>query len=212
MLLNFLFPQTSLTGAEGEWITCAELRKLASHPRLFEKKELERRGLTSLDRLFAASSYRECPLLRKAIHSFKYRMLHGVGERLQEIFVRELQHIVPKNSDACICPVPLHFFRIFSRGFNQAEMLADSFSLATGMPVNKLISRIRPTGHQTKRTREERWKAMCGAFRIRARTPAPLHVYLVDDVFTTGATMEECAMVLKQAGVIRVDGIALAYD
>lgn len=212
MLLDLLFPQTSLTGTEGEWITCAELRKLASHPRLFEKNELERRGLTSLDRLFAASSYRECPLLRKAIHSFKYRLLPGVGERLQEIFVRELQRIVPQKSDACVCPVPLHFFRLFSRGFNQAEVLANSFSLAIGMPVNKLISRIRPTGHQTKRTREERWKAMRGAFRAHVCTSTPLHVYLIDDVFTTGATMEECASVLKKAGIMRVEGIALAYD
>jgi ComF family protein len=218
-LLDFLFPTYSLLEREGEWITSSELSQLVSHPRLFEAAELHMLGMASLDRVLAVSTYSEAPLLRKAIHAFKYRRIPAVGEKLKEVFKTSFLTYMSACANACICPVPLHFTRKFWRGFNQAEILAGALADATGLPLTHLLMRIRPTGHQARRPRGERLTAMKGAFRVRARARAgvgtgmnwPFCVYLVDDLFTTGATMEECARVLKEAGVMRVEGVVLAH-
>ena len=230
-LLDFLFPKYSLLEKEGEWITASELSRLVSRPRLFQEAELKSIGMPSLDRVLAVSTYSDTPLLRKAIHSFKYGRLSATGQILQNVLAESFLRLMTVRADACICPVPLHFTRAFWRGFNQAELLSKGLRKKTGLPLLHLLRRVRPTGHQARRSREERLGAMRGAFRVRARaragarvwnifldpnpspnpSPLPYCVYLVDDLFTTGATMEECAKVLKEAGVKRVEGVVLAH-
>ena len=177
-------------------------------------------GMPSLDRVLAASTYSDTPLLRKAIHSLKYGRLSAPGEILQDVLAKSFLRLTTPREDACICPVPLHFTRAFWRGFNQAELLAEGLRKVTGLPVLHLLSRVRPTGHQARRKREERLGAMRGAFAIRrqgrqrgqeGQEGLPFCVYLVDDLFTTGATLQECAKTLKAAGVHRVEGVVLAH-
>jgi ComF family protein len=111
-------------------------------------------------------------------------------------------------------PVPLYPKRERERGFNQSKMISLSLSKSLGMETADLLVRIKDTGRQVGRTREERLKAMEGAFRINSKfksTISQIHnVLLVDDVWTTGATMNECTGVLKKAGVKRVWGLVLA--
>jgi competence protein ComFC len=236
MLLDLLFPRQSLTGSEGEWITEEEFGLLTASPRVFERTELERRGLRHLDRLFAVSSYRDCPLLKKAIHTFKYHRIPVLGGTLQNLLAESLSKRYPLRGKACITPVPLHFTRQFHRGFNQAEVLARGVAQWSGLSIVKRLRRVRPTGTQTRRRKDERWMAMRGAFSASSPASPSCHpersavgaetkddglasaqhdtfscVYLIDDLFTTGATMEECAKALKEAGVERVEGIVLAY-
>lgn len=219
-LLDFLFPKYSLLEKEGEWMTASELSRLVSRPRLFQEAELKSIGMPSLDRVLAVSTYSDTPLLRKAIHSFKYGRLSATGEILQRVLAESFLRLETARTDACICPVPLHFTRKFWRGFNQAEILSLGLAAKTGLPLLHLLRRVRPTGHQARRKREERLNAMRGAFRLRGNRwdrrdrgdrRVPYCVYLVDDLFTTGATMEECAKVLKAAGVRRVEGVVLAH-
>lgn len=220
MFLEYLFPKRSLVGVEGHWITEGELKGLRSAPRIFSREELEKRGIRSIERVFAMSNYRSSPLLKKAIHTFKYGRIPGIASVLQEELRKCLISRFPLSASAVICPVPLHRFRRFQRGFNQAEILSRYVSHALEIPMQPLLRRIRPTGHQTRRGREDRWKAVKGAFgatclagrQAQGDTSMPRHVYLIDDVFTTGATLEECARTLKAAGVERVEGIVLAYD
>jgi ComF family protein len=220
MLLDLLFPVRSLEGAEGTWVTPSEFARLRSHLRIFEAAELRRMGLHSLDRVSAASTYRDVPLLRKAIHTFKYRRIPGLGETLQRVLEDGLANTSPFRSDACITPVPLHFTRRFRRGFNQADILAEALAKKTSLPILPLLTRIRPTGFQAKRKRAARFTAVKWAFRpsicpsvsaTRDDTKLPYCVYLVDDLMTTGATLDACARVLKEAGVKRVEGIVLAH-
>lgn len=213
MLLDYIFPKRSLGGSEGLWITEAELKELRSAPRIFSREELEQRGILSLDNIFAMSAYHHSPLLKKAIHTFKYKQISGLASFLQRELWKSMESSFPLSSSTVLSPVPLHRFRKFQRGFNQAEILSQYLSLMSNIPMRLLLRRIRPTGHQTWRGREDRWKAVKGAFGVtRHDTAMPKHVYLVDDVFTTGATLEECARTLKAAGVERVEGIVLAYD
>ncbi len=191
MLLDFLFTRPPVFSQRSE-------------PRIFPATELKSRDITSLDQICALGPYRE---LRNTIHAFKYRRMLPVGRRLGQM-LSEAHELDPAG---VLCPVPLHFSRRFYRGFNQARILAQELSKRSSLPVESLLRRTRPTGHQTGRKKEKRWGAMRGAFRARRPIDFPV-VYLIDDVFTTGATLEECARVLREAGARSVEGIVLAYD
>jgi ComF family protein len=110
-----------------------------------------------------------------------------------------------------ILPVPLHRGRLRQRGYNQALELAKPLARAFGIPLqNALLQRQRATPAQTELDAVTRRRNMHGAFALRAGTQLPVHVAILDDVMTTGATLAECARVMKRAGVQRVDVWALA--
>jgi len=157
-------------------------------------------------------SYRSSPLLRKAIHTLKYKRVPALTDCLGKVLTEVLQREFVLSPEALFCPVPLHVLRRFSRGFNQAELIAQYLEEATALPMRPLLCRVRSTGHQAWRDRSSRLQAMNGAFRVRRGSRIPKHVYLVDDVFTTGATLGECANTLKMFGVECVEAIVLAYD
>ena len=95
------------------------------------------------------------------------------------------------------------------RQFNQAEEISRAIALETSLPVLSMLKRVRRTETQTRLSRRQRLENLKGAFAIRKRwgmkkTVAPRGVILVDDVFTTGSTVNECAKVLRKAGVGRV--------
>ncbi len=110
-----------------------------------------------------------------------------------------------------ILPVPLHRGRLRQRGYNQALELAKPLARALNIPLqNDLLQRHRATPAQTELDAVTRRRNMHGAFALRAGVALPTYVAILDDVMTTGATLAECARVLKRAGVQRVDVWALA--
>ncbi|MFH1670708.1 MAG: hypothetical protein ABIA92_03935 [Patescibacteria group bacterium] len=204
--LDLLFPRTSLTGEAGQWITDEERKQLASSPVVEKKDQLQARGLEFIDCIYACSTYPDCPLLKKAIHTFKFKRVRSLSDDLAEILLKA----TPETSQAVLCPVPLHWSRQYSRGFNQSQILADIVGGELKIPVRPLVKRIRPTGHQVGRSRSERLTALKDAFRCTVDNPPP-RVIVIDDLSTTGATMDECAKALKQAGVERVEGWVVAH-
>lgn len=208
-LLDLVFPVRSLTGEPGAWVTQDELTSLRSQPILLDAEACARHGMPSIRRLVAAGSYDRLPLLRKAIWTFKYRRMPGCAGPLGTLLLDAvpLLHL----ADAVLCPVPLHWTRTFWRGFNQAELLAEVVAQKSGqLPVSNLLRRTRPTGHQARRGRSERLTALHGAFRYADPGPPPARVILVDDICTSGATLESCAAALKAAGVQKIDALVLA--
>jgi ComF family protein len=113
-----------------------------------------------------------------------------------------------------IVPVPLHRWRLLTRRFNQAAMLAAEVSRLSGVPARmQLLERTRRTPPQVGRTRDQRQRNVQGAFRVRAGAGAEVEgqrIVLVDDVMTTGATLGACARALKRAGAERIDVLVLA--
>jgi competence protein ComFC len=111
-----------------------------------------------------------------------------------------------------IVSVPLYAKREKERGFNQAEIISLSLSKSLSLPMEKLLVRRRDTGRQVGRTREQRLKVMEGVFAVNHKSQITNYknILIVDDVWTTGATMRECARVLKKAGVRQVWGLVLA--
>lgn len=142
----------------------------------------------------------------EAIHRFKYSRALWFESFLADLLVREAAPELREGSWNYIVPVPLHRMKLREREFNQAERLAVHLSRATSIPLNpNILGRISPTVTQTRLTREERAVNMKNAFIVRAGMRLDdKRVVVVDDVFTTGATTNACALALRRAGAATV--------
>ena len=164
-----------------------------------------RRGLTAFDWGRAYGVY-EGPL-RRVIQLLKYDRMRPLA---RELAVRMADLVGEAGRVDLLAPVPLHRSRRRERGFNQAELLASELARISGIPVDSaLLRRERATETQTGLAHNQRRLNVRGAFAVR-RAVAGRHIALVDDVITTGATVSECARVLKQAGAARVVALAAA--
>lgn len=207
-LLDMVFPPVSLAGERGKWVTPHELRELRTQPLRLEEKVLRALGVRYVDRIVAAASYGGSPLLREAVHRFKYRRVRAYAEVLCGLLVQASQ-LLPEWPECVLTPVPLHWMRRYSRGFNQSDILAQAVSCERSWPISPLLERRAITGTQVGRTQRERKHAVRNAFTfVGGRIPP--RVVLVDDVATTGATLDACAKALKDAGVMRVEALVLA--
>jgi ComF family protein len=144
--------------------------------------------------------------LREMIHLFKYGRVKPLGVRLGNLMWSALP--VDEAFDIVV-PVPLHWRRSWTRGFNQAEILARYIARRRGIKLVRALTRRRATGSQATLSNPKRRLNVSGAFRSRGPV-AGLRVLLVDDVMTTGATASACALTLKRAGAKHVTLLTLA--
>lgn len=162
-----------------------------------------------LDRAMAIVVYQEENLAGKLIKALKYNYAEEISAAFAKMIDGFLsRHLGVLSEMDIIVPVPLHRRRLAERGFNQAQLLADILGHKIGRPVVNLLKRDRYTLQQAKLSREERQLNVRHAF-LNSNFNANA-VLLVDDVFTTGATMQECSRVLKAAGVKKVIGFSVA--
>lgn len=146
--------------------------------------------------------------LRKAIHAFKYEHRPELAGVLGSLLSGYL-YVHPLPADA-VAPVPLHPSREHTRGYNQALLLARELGAQTNLPVMEdTLKRVRATRSQTELGAVQRQANVKGAFAADMRV-AGKRLLLIDDVCTTGATMDECSVALKQRGALLVWGLALA--
>lgn len=143
--------------------------------------------------------------IERLVHRFKFHHDLAAGRVLAGLTARRLARLGASRPQA-LAPVPLHWRRHLWRGFNQSRMLADDLSkLLGGIPVVPLLERVRPTPAQSGLPASGRGANVRGAFRARLPGCRIRHVTLVDDVMTTGTTLDACARALKEAGVEHVD-------
>jgi ComF family protein len=147
--------------------------------------------------------------LREAIHQYKYRPCRALGRPLGQWMADKIRLIADIDM---VIPIPLHRTRLKQRGFNQALLLADCVSKCHHLPLSyDNLLRVRPTRPQVELCEAERIKNVAGAFALcQPSLLVDKSLLLVDDVFTTGATMHECASVLKGAGARRVTALTLS--
>ena len=160
----------------------------------------------------AVAAYRGRGIVREVIHEFKYgrriHLRHLVARWLRSALDDE--RLLGRCFDVII-PVPLHPTRQRERGFNQATLLAELLSAQTSIPCKPLLERTRYTTTQTALDRSERMENLHNAFRLRKNADVRgLRVLLIDDVLTTGSTLNECARVLKRAGAFSVHAATAA--
>ena len=151
--------------------------------------------------------YSKAGKVQQMIHNFKYHRKLEVGRILGRMFGSDLLQSLLFNTVQIIIPVPLHWSKLKSRGFNQSEVIARAMAekLGAKLETGVLIRRF-ATETQTKKSRIQRVENVQGKFELRnPEKIAGKHVLLVDDVITTGSTMESCAELLT-----RVEGIKLS--
>ena len=166
-------------------------------------------GTAWFDRSIAVYEY--SPSVQELIHHFKYfGMQHLAKDLGQNVAEGIIQQNLIGEIDAFI-PVPLHSQRIRERGYNQAELLAKEMAKLCGVPCWKsILLRTRYTQPQAAMNREERRSNIQGAFSIKDGSKIDkARIALVDDVLTTGSTMNECAHVLRQAGASSVISVTV---
>lgn len=163
-------------------------------------------GKTSAAGLCACAAYRYDGAAVSIVQRYKYG-----GSRYLSVFMAHAMlraAIEAQLHFDCVCHVPLHPKKRRKRGFDQAALLAMRLSALTGKPFCPAVKRVRNTPSQTKLGVDERKENMRGAFEASA--PVIGRVLLVDDVLTTGATVSECAAVLKAAGADSITVLSFA--
>ena len=162
----------------------------------------------SFDRLRAAVVYGE--ISRKVALRLKYGGRPGHAETLARLMQRHLDPI----EGAMLAPVPLHRWRIWKRGYNQAALIAGALARRLQLEARlDLIERIKATPPLKGMNPRERREAVAGAFRLQQRYKEEVRgrsIILVDDVYTSGATANACARILTQAGAKRVEVLCWA--
>jgi ComF family protein len=149
-------------------------------------------GATSLFRFEKGSAY------QSLLHLLKYKGGKNVGHFLGRMLGAEVAG-TPFVTAEVLVPVPLHKTRQKARGYNQSELIAAGVSAVTGIPVNtRILQRRTDTDSQTRKSRFERWENMESVFSagVQAAAFANHTFLLIDDVVTTGSTLESCATIL----------------
>lgn len=157
-----------------------------------------------------ALGYFEGPL-RRVVHGFKYNRRAELADPLAALLARSLDND-PLAVDLLVS-VPLHPDRRRARGYNQAALLAAELARRARIPLaEEALVRLRATRPQLGLSAAQRRENVRGAFQARSELVRGKTILLIDDVTTTGATLEACAQALLQAGARRVRGLVLAKE
>lgn len=168
------------------------------------------RSKTSLTGVMVAAYYEEGPL-KNAIINYKYKYIAELSDPLSNLLVNHLQTFT-LPSDVLLVPVPLHRSRLHQRGFNQSAVLAQKVAEAYGFICEeRILIRNRKTKPQVELSGKARRENVKGAFTCQnPKAVFGRNILLIDDVCTTGATLDECAKELKKNKASQVWGLVLA--
>ncbi len=206
---EYIFPIFCLScNIEGTWLC----------DNCFMKSESEFLGyfvkldnnIKNISKHISIKKYVEGGVLEKIIHNIKYEYIDSLQKQITII----IKHFYINNHELFsdidyIVPVPLHKRRLAERGFNQAELIANSLSLVTQIPVKNLLVRTKKTQQQAKLDVNNRAKNLKNAFICKYKLNNQT-ILLVDDVYTTGSTLDSAAKVLSTSGVQKITGFTLA--
>lgn len=156
-------------------------------------------GRTNIHATYALLLFGKGNATQKILHTLKYKDRSDLAVYMGNEIGRRIAAIAVFNDLDALIPVPLHPKKAFIRGYNQAEKIADGISETINVPVNaRLIKRAVFTESQTKKGRLSRWDNMQDRFEnYRNKGESLKHVALIDDVVTTGATIETCVQILR---------------
>jgi ComF family protein len=170
-------------------------------------------GRCMIEKAAAFSYYNKGSRIRKLIHNLKYRGIKEIGYELGKIYGIALKSSGFTDDIDLIIPVPLHPSKKKARGFNQSESISMGISDAASIPMDlRSLARISVSATQTKKSRYDRWTNVEGIFKVvDPESIADKHVLLVDDVITTGSTIEACTNELLKVDGVKVSVVALAF-
>lgn len=207
-LLEFVFAPKCVLCSASKDVVCGECARLLPKARLRCLRCGKRNpygvycpsctGKIRPDRVLSVFDY--CDEVKKIIHEFKYKDYSALSEELARLMVPIISDL--KNySNYTLVPIPIDEKKRQYRGYNQSELLVNHLGKLTNLPVKNILSRVhdsRPS--QAQLEKDERRKNIKGAFFVKNATEIGENIILVDDVITTGSTIEEATKVLKKAG------------
>lgn len=221
--MDLVFPKECAgCGLEGEWLCpncqkeivkiksfyCPNCKKLNDDGRFC----LACRSNFILKGIKISAHYKFGPL-REAIHAYKYDGIFEFENYFKPLLINRLKNNLPHGKKIVI-PIPLYYKKEMERGFNQAERLAKIIAQEFKLPLKtNIIKRTKETEAQMSLKKKERKKNIAGAFKVITKNKNQVKnktILLVDDVATTGLTLNEAAKVLKKAGAKEVWGVVIA--
>lgn len=229
-VLDLLFPISCLNCGKADLWLCDECERkipvleeffclICGNKSLRGETHKNCQRASNLDGIFVSCDWKN-KLLKKVIYRFKYNFVKDLKISLGRLLVEKLEKsdnfFVPSISEGyfeIIIPIPLFFRRELWRGFNQAELLSIEVEKFLMIPILKnAVKRVKNTKTQVGKNQKARQKNMLGAFKesIEINQVKDKRILIVDDVVTTGETMEAVAGVLKSAGAKEVWGLCLA--
>lgn len=208
-ILDLLFPKKCVAcNASGSFLCKNCFGKIECFDDVFIKERFK-----NLSGIFAIAPLKGT--IREAIHAFKYE---GVKELTKDLAGLTVQHLsvggMPFIRRRVLLPVPIHRSKLVDRGFNQSELLAKELTRRLGLKIeSSVLIKTKATAAQINLKKNERKENVKDVFMVKdASKIKSKKILLVDDVITTGSTLEECAKVLKKAGARDVMGLVVAKD
>ncbi len=170
-------------------------------------------GRTDIYSASAFYSFNKEGRVQQLIHQLKYKGKKEIGYFIGTQYGAELKKSPDFNTVNTIIPVPLHPEKLKKRGYNQSDYFAKGLAEIMNAEINtNILVREKANESQTKKSRYERWKNVEFVFKLKTATELEdKHILLVDDVITTGATLEACANVLKQIKGVKISIATIAY-
>lgn len=185
---------------------------------VLKKREFSNPAGGNIGKIFSAFDYERG--IRKAVHNLKFNDRPGNAAALIELALPRVRQFLFDGRPPCakspkydiMIPVPIHFRRKQQRGYNQSELLAKNLAKQTGIAFSaKVLAKSLNTPPQSSLGRGERLRNLKEAFRVKhPELISGKRVLLVDDVMTTGSTLEHCGRVLLEAGAAQVDAFVVA--
>lgn len=164
---------------------------------------------------FASSFYvfQKKGSIQKIMHAIKYKSNKDLATLVGKWYGEDLKEHPTIKTAACVIPVPLHTKKLKQRGYNQSEEFARGLSNALTIDVNTTsLQRAEFTQTQTRKNKYERWENVEDVFEVKDHEQLKnKHVILVDDVITTGATIEACCAKLQEIEGIKISILSIAY-
>ncbi len=166
-----------------------------------------------LDKIISAADFNN-KIIRETIHKFKYGGIEDLSLPLSLLILSHLQMINCEiDKSFVIIPVPMHIKKKKRRGFNQSEEIAKLISKATSLPLSTTLIKTKETKPQMELNKVERIENIKNCFEIKNNDEIKNKIILLlDDVYTTGTTMNECARILKENGAKEVWGLTVARE
>jgi ComF family protein len=164
--------------------------------------------------ILGASSFlyfKQKGLAQKLVHQFKYKKNIELGQYLSGLFAKDISDLNPTYRPDIISCVPLHPRKKNIRGFNQSEIIASKLSTVLNIPFDKnLLIRTKYSETQTRKHRFERWENTEQIFKVNPQINITgMHIAIVDDVITTGSTIESCARLLQNEHQCQISFLSL---
>lgn len=197
---------------------CLECRHSLPRTEAFERTEnpIQKMfwGRLPLERATSFLQFQKSGKVQRLIHQFKYKGVKEIGNTLGEMVAYELGEKGFFEGIDCIVPVPIHKLKLKKRGYNQSHFIANGLAQALDVPTDfDLIAKEIHTESQTRKSRFKRWQNVDTSFKLqldKVSNYTGKHILIVDDVLTTGSTLEACGNELLQIPAVKLSLLTMA--